>query len=129
MKRLLATIFIALGIISFQFAPVNAADPLKAACDSAGSTQFCQNKNSESKRAFVDSSDSLLVKIAHTVILITGAISVIMIIVGGFKYVISNGDSNGLQGAKNTILYALVGLIVVLFAQVIVRFVLVNANK
>ncbi|MFO0971745.1 MAG: pilin [Candidatus Saccharimonadales bacterium] len=55
--------------------------------------------------------------------IIVGTVSVIMIIVGGFRYVISNGDSNGLASAKNTILYAIVGLAVVIFAQVIVRFV------
>jgi hypothetical protein len=55
---------------------------------------------------------------------LVGAVSVIMIIIGGFRYVVSNGDSNGVSGAKNTILYAIVGLVIVLFAQVIVRFVL-----
>ena len=53
-----------------------------------------------------------------------GAVSVLMIIIGGFRYVISGGDSNGIQGAKNTIIYALVGLVIVLFSQIIVRFVL-----
>ena len=61
--------------------------------------------------------------------IVVGAISVIMIIIGGFRYVVSNGDSNGVSGAKNTILYAIVGLIIVLFAQVIVRFVLTNVTK
>ena len=55
---------------------------------------------------------------------IVGAISVIMIIIGGFRYVTSAGDSNNVSGAKNTILYAIVGLIIVAFAQVIVQFVL-----
>ncbi len=59
---------------------------------------------------------------------IVGAVSVIMIIVGGFRYVVSNGDSNATAGAKNTILYAIIGLVVVLFAQVIVRFILTSLN-
>ena len=53
-----------------------------------------------------------------------GAVSVVVIIIGGFKYIVSAGDSNGIQSAKNTILYALVGLVVAVFAQVIARFVL-----
>ena len=61
--------------------------------------------------------------------IVVGAVSVIMIIIGGFRYIISNGDSTGVQGAKNTILYAIVGLVIVLFAQVIVRFVLTNATQ
>lgn len=56
--------------------------------------------------------------------LVVGAVSVVMIIIGGFRYVVSGGDSNGVQGAKNTIIYAVVGLVVVLFSQVIVRFVI-----
>lgn len=55
---------------------------------------------------------------------IVGVVSVIMIIVGGLKYVTSNGDSNNVNSAKNTILYAVIGLIVVAMAQVIVKFVL-----
>lgn len=53
-----------------------------------------------------------------------GIVCVIMIIIGGFRYVIANGDSNSINGAKNTILYALVGLGIVFFAQVIVQFVI-----
>lgn len=51
-----------------------------------------------------------------------------MIIVGGFRYVISGGDSNGVSGAKNTIMYAIIGLVIVLFAQIIVKFVLTNTK-
>lgn len=60
--------------------------------------------------------------------MLVGAISVIMIVIGGFRYIVSNGDSNGVSGAKNTILYAIVGLVIVLFAQIIVRFVLSNVT-
>jgi Type IV secretion system pilin len=55
---------------------------------------------------------------------IVGAVSVVMIIIGGFKYITSGGDSNNVSGAKNTILYAIVGLVIVAFAQIIVQFVL-----
>ena len=58
---------------------------------------------------------------------VVGAVSVIMIIIGGFRYIISGGDSGNVQSAKNTILYAIVGLLIVLFAQVIIRFILSNA--
>lgn len=60
---------------------------------------------------------------------VVGAVSVIMIIVGGFRYIISGGDSTGVTGAKNTILYAVVGLVIVLFAQVLVRFIISNISN
>jgi hypothetical protein len=56
--------------------------------------------------------------------LVVGVVSVIMIIVGGLKYITSGGDSSNITGAKNTILYAIVGLVIVALAQIIVRFVL-----
>ena len=55
---------------------------------------------------------------------IVGIVSVIMIIIGGFKYITSGGDSNNVSSAKNTILYAIIGLVIVAFAQFIVQFVL-----
>jgi hypothetical protein len=53
-----------------------------------------------------------------------GVIAVIMIIVGGFRYITSGGDSTKISSAKNTIIYALIGLVVVALAQLIVKFVL-----
>jgi hypothetical protein len=52
-----------------------------------------------------------------------------MIIIGGLKYITSGGDSSNVTGAKNTILYAVVGLVVVAMAQFIVRFVLTKVNS
>jgi hypothetical protein len=53
-----------------------------------------------------------------------GVVSVVMIIFGGFKYITSNGDTGNITSAKNTIIYAVIGLVVVALAQFIVQFVL-----
>jgi len=55
---------------------------------------------------------------------VAGAAAVIMIIVGGFRYVTSAGNPEGAKSARNTILYAVVGLVVIALAQLIVHFVL-----
>ena len=60
--------------------------------------------------------------------MIVGVVAVIMIIIGGLKYITSSGDSNNVSSAKNTILYAIIGLVVVVLAQVIVRFVVTKAD-
>lgn len=60
--------------------------------------------------------------------IVIGLVCVVMIIIGGLKYVTSGGDSGAVSGAKNTILYAVVGLVIVAIAQVIVRFVLNRTN-
>lgn len=56
--------------------------------------------------------------------IVVGVVAVIMIIVGGFRYITSGGDSNNVSGAKNTIIYAIIGLVIVALAQFIVQFVL-----
>jgi hypothetical protein len=55
---------------------------------------------------------------------IVGVIAVIMIIIGGLRYITSGGDSGNITTAKNTILYAIIGLIIVALAQIVVRFVI-----
>lgn len=68
--------------------------------------------------------DRIIKLVINAFSLIVGVVSVIMIIVGGLKYITSGGDSGNITGAKNTILYAIIGLVVVALAQVVVKFVL-----
>jgi ABC-type Fe3+ transport system permease subunit len=69
----------------------------------------------------------LITAVVNLLSWIVGVVSVIMIIIGGFKYVLSSGDSNSTNAAKNTILFALIGLVIVALAQALVRFVLDRA--
>lgn len=66
--------------------------------------------------------------IIHTIVnllsALVGVVAVIMIIVGGFRYITSGGNDTSVTSAKNTILYAIIGLVVVALAQLIVRFTL-----
>ncbi len=70
--------------------------------------------------------DSILRKIIQIFSVIVGFVAVVMIIVGGIKYITSGGDSGNVSGAKNTIIYAIIGLIIVALAQVLVHYVLKN---
>jgi len=62
--------------------------------------------------------------IVGILLFVLGAIAVIMIIIGGIRYTTSNGEAAQLTSAKNTILYAVVGLVVAILAYAIVNFVL-----
>lgn len=62
--------------------------------------------------------------ITNVLLFLIGAISVIMLIVGGIRYVVSGGDSTAVQNAKNTILYAIVGVVVAILAYAVVNFVI-----
>lgn len=59
--------------------------------------------------------------------IIVGAASVIMIVYGGFRYITSGGSSERVGSAKNTLIYAIIGLIIVGLAQILVHFVLSQA--
>ena len=63
-------------------------------------------------------------RITNTILLVVGLISVIMLVYGGLRYILSGGDSKKVTDAKNTILYAIIGLIISLLAYAIVHFVL-----
>ena len=63
-------------------------------------------------------------EISSVLLFIVGAVAVIMIVIGGLRYVVSGGDASQVQGAKNTILYALVGIIIAILAYAAVNFVI-----
>ncbi len=62
--------------------------------------------------------------LSNTMLFVVGALSVIMIIIGGLRYVISGGDSANITTAKNTILYSVVGLVVSMLAYAVINFVI-----
>lgn len=64
--------------------------------------------------------------ISSVLLFVVGAIAVIMIVIGGLRYVISGGDASQVQAAKNTILYALVGIIIAILAYAAVNFVIAS---
>lgn len=63
-------------------------------------------------------------QVTNTILYIVGIIAVIMLIIGGIRYVISGGDSKKVTDAKNTILYAIIGLVIAFLAFAIVNFVI-----
>ncbi len=64
--------------------------------------------------------------ITNTVLYIVGVVAVIMLIIGGIKYVVSGGDAKKVTDAKNTVLYAIIGLIIAFLAFAIVNFVITS---
>ena len=69
-------------------------------------------------------SNGVFTGITNTILYVVGIISVIMFIFGGIKYALSAGDSKKVTDAKNTILYAIIGLIITILSYSIVNFVL-----
>ena len=63
-------------------------------------------------------------QVTNTILYIVGIIAVVMLIIGGIKYVISGGDAKKVTDAKNTVLYAIIGLVIAFLAFAIVNFVI-----
>lgn len=63
-------------------------------------------------------------RVANALLFIVGATSVVMLIVGGIRYVVSAGDQNAVQGAKNTIIHSIIGIVVAFLAFAAVRWVI-----
>jgi hypothetical protein len=86
-----------------------------------GADGNCVDPNGTSS---IDDNVKLVINILSVLV---GISAIIMIILGGLKFITSNGDANKIGSAKNTILYAVIGLVIVALAQVIVRFTIGKA--
>ena len=65
-------------------------------------------------------------QVTNAILYIVGIVAVIMLIIGGIKYVVSGGDAKKVTDAKNTVLYAIIGLGICFFAFAIVNFVILS---
>lgn len=92
--------------------------------DLTGGSTNCGNSNDSA-----DNLNTLLTNIVNIFSAVVGVVAVIMIIVGGLRYITSGGDSNKVGSAKNTLIYAIIGLVIVALAQLIVHFVLNQASS
>lgn len=123
MKRILLSILVVLSfglaVVALHDQPALAAakDEICAGVGAASGTGGCTTSDGTSINKLIDT-------IINVLSLLVGIVAVIMIIIGGFQYITSGGDSGKITTAKHTILYAVIGLVVVAFAQTIVKFVL-----
>lgn len=123
MNKLINKILIITALLVSLFAPMTLANSVLAAGkdDICKGVQLTGGNCDTSSGPSVDSTIKLVIDILSMVV---GVIAVIMIIIGGLKYIMSSGDSNNITSAKNTILYAIIGLVIVAVAQILVIFVL-----
>lgn len=106
-------------LLTFVFAQMvvfaDSADEIKkGACEVAGNCKAAPGKT------LTDTIRTII----NLLSVIGGVLAVIFIIVGGLKYITSAGKQENVASAKNTLVYAVIGLIVVALSQIIVRFVL-----
>jgi hypothetical protein len=111
-----AVSFFSLGAVSAQ-API-----FEDVCDaSTADSPACSDELGGNP---ISGQDGVLVRVVNILSYMVGVASVVMVMIGGLKYISANGDSNSIATAKNTILYALIGVAVFAVSQAIVLFVL-----
>lgn len=121
-KHIIAAGLLVLGI-GMILVPSNSyavnviADQCKATPTAANPTPaICKDQNATPA--------TLISTIVNVLLFIVGIISVVVIIIGGIMYATSSGDAGQVTKAKNTVLYAVVGLVVAILAFAIVKFVI-----
>lgn len=135
-----AKTFIVAGIMGLMMIAPGAVPALAgvAAADNisnglCGGANIATNGTTSQTGCTNQQADNSISKIATQVVnifsIIVGVVAVIMIIYGGFKYITSGGDSGNVSSAKNTLIYAVIGLIIVALAQFIVHVVLTTSSK
>lgn len=72
--------------------------------------------------------NNIIANVVNILSALVGVVAVVMIVVGGLKFITSGGDSSKTASARSTILYALIGLVIVALAQIIVHFVLTTTK-
>ncbi len=105
---------------------VSAQDAGDAVCDTLGQAtgNSCATTDSSG------SSISNVIKGALNLLTFAaGVATVIMVIIAGFKYLTSQGEASAVANAKNTLLYALIGVVIVVLSQTIVFFIVNNTTS
>ncbi len=119
-RKILLIAVLLFSVVALMPLTAHAIDTKTAVCEGAG---LVSGASGCTPAAGQPSVDSTLVKALNIFSAIVGIIAVIMIMVGGLRYIMSGGDSSQTNNAKNTILYAAIGLAIVALAQIIVKFV------
>lgn len=134
MRKMLAifiSVFTATFLLSLQAVPAFAQSPQQQINSGlcAGVNLDINNSNCASGGSGTQSINKVIHTIINLLSVVVGLVAVVMIIVGGLRYITSGGSDTSVTGAKNTILYAIIGLIIVALAQILVRFVLSKVTQ
>lgn len=116
-KSILVAGAMMLGMVA---APLAVASTAGAIDPTAEITKGIKAAGSQTNASGLDANVKTIINV---LLFIIGIAAVIMIVIGGLRYVISGGDSSHTKAAKDTIFYAVIGLVIAILAYAIVNFV------
>ena len=120
--KILTAGMLMVGFLGVLTPAVSAANGINI-CSGNENSVYCKNKNTGETQV-----NGIIKTIVEVLLTAVGAISIIMIVIGGIMFALSSGDAQKAAKARNTVLYAVVGLAVSLFASAIVNFVFNRFN-
>lgn len=121
--RLLLPVFCLLALLAPV--PAHAAtDVLIGPCAEVPDAVACQDRDQAPGKNSLYGSNGVITKVTQLVAILVGISAVIVVILAGMQYILSSGDPAKINSAKNSILYAIIGLVVAVLAQSIVVFIL-----
>ena len=121
--KILTAGILMIGLLGVFTPAVSAANGINICSEENQNSVYCQNKDSGEGQV-----NGIIKTIVEVLLMAVGAISIIMIVIGGILFALSSGDAQKAAKARNTVLYAVVGLIVSIFASAIVNFVFNRFN-
>jgi hypothetical protein len=117
LKQLILGFALVLGVgMLFAPAPAFAQSAIDDACANDPNSTLCKNSNQEI--------GPIITTVINVLLFLIGIISVVMIIIGGIMYSTSAGDAGAVTKAKNTVLFAVIGLVIAFLAFAIVNWVI-----
>ena len=122
--KILTVGMLMVGLLGVFTPAVSAANGINICSNGNENSVYCKNKNTGETQV-----NGIIKTIVEVLLTAVGAISIIMIVIGGILFALSSGDAQKAAKARSTILYAVVGLIVSVFASAIVNFVFDGFNK
>lgn len=144
----LMSLVVMCGLVNMQAGTVNAstcepdiANPLKCFCEevsrdisnqSTESKKICSindTENATGSEKGLLAKNGIVKKILNLLSWITGFLAAVYVIVGGFKVITSNGDSDSVAAGRKMIIYALVGIVVVISSNLIINLVIGAVNN
>ena len=121
--KILTVGMLMVGLLGVFTPAVSAANGINICSNGNENSVYCKNKNTGETQV-----NGIIKTIVEVLLTAVGAISIIMIVIGGIMFALSSGDAQKAAKARNTVLYAVVGLAVSLFASAIVNFVFNKFN-
>ena len=121
--KILTAGILMIGLLGVFTPAVSAANGINICSNGNENSVYCKNKNTGETQV-----NGIIKTIVEVLLTAVGAISIIMIVIGGILFALSSGDAQKAAKARNTVLYAVVGLAVSLFASAIVNFVFNRFN-